>query len=54
MSLTDAGQRLLEEVQPAVVGVQRALANARQTRDEWAGPLRITGPRTTFSPCCGP
>lgn len=50
MSLTDAGQRLLEEVQPAVVGVQRALANARQTRDEWAGPLRITGPRTTFQP----
>ncbi|WP_341678794.1 LysR family transcriptional regulator [Niveibacterium sp. SC-1] len=48
MSLTDAGQRLLEEVQPAVLGMQRALQNARTARDEFAGPLRIAGPRTTF------
>ena len=50
MSLTDAGQRLLEEVQPALLGVQRALQKARVTKDEFAGPLRITGPRTTFQP----
>lgn len=50
MSLTDAGQRLLEEVQPALLGVQRALAKARTTSDEFAGPLRIAGPRTTFQP----
>lgn len=48
MSLTDAGQRLLEDVQPALLGVQRALKKARATRDEFAGPLRIAGPRTTF------
>lgn len=48
MSLTDAGQRLLEEVHPAVLGMQRALAKARSAKDEFAGPLRITGPRTTF------
>lgn len=48
MSLTDAGQRLLEEVHPAVLGLQRALAKARSAKDEFAGPLRITGPRTTF------
>ncbi|WP_035056478.1 LysR family transcriptional regulator [Andreprevotia chitinilytica] len=50
MSLTDAGQRLLEEVQPALLGMQRALQNARTAKDEFAGPLRIAGPRTTFQP----
>lgn len=50
MSLTDAGQRLLEDVQPALLGMQRALQNARTARDEFSGPLRITGPRTTFQP----
>jgi DNA-binding transcriptional LysR family regulator len=50
MALTDAGQRLLEEVQPALLGMQRALQNARTARDEFAGPLRIAGPRTTFQP----
>lgn len=50
MSLTDAGQRLLEDVQPAVLGMQRALQNARTARDELAGPLRIAAPRTTFQP----
>lgn len=50
MSLTDAGQRLLEDVQPALLGMQRALHNARTAQDEFAGPLRIAGPRTTFQP----
>ncbi|MHA4870005.1 LysR family transcriptional regulator [Duganella sp. PWIR1] len=50
MSLTDAGQRLLEDVQPSVLGMQRALLKARTAKDEFAGPLRIAGPRTTFQP----
>lgn len=50
MSLTDAGQRLLEDIQPALLGMQRALLNARSAKDEFAGPLRIAGPRTTFQP----
>jgi DNA-binding transcriptional LysR family regulator len=50
MSLTDAGQRLLEDVQPALLGMQRALQNARTAKDEFTGPLRIAGPRTTFQP----
>lgn len=54
MSLTDAGQRLLEDVQPALLGVQRALKKARATNDEFAGPLRIAGPRTTFQPILWP
>ncbi|CAM4124683.1 LysR family transcriptional regulator [Roseateles saccharophilus] len=48
MSLTDAGQRLLDDVQPAVLGMQRALEKARSAKDEFAGPLRIVGPRTAF------
>lgn len=48
MSLTDAGQQLLEDVQPALIGVQRALKKARATKEEFAGPLRIAGPRTSF------
>lgn len=54
MSLTDAGQRLLEDVQPALLGMQRALKKAKSTTDEIAGPLRITGPRTTFQPILWP
>lgn len=50
MSLTDAGQRLLEDVQPSLLAMQRALQNARTAKDEFAGPLRIAGPRTTFQP----
>lgn len=50
MSLTDAGQRLLEDVKPAVLGVQRALGQARSAKGEFVGPLRIAGPRTTFQP----
>jgi DNA-binding transcriptional LysR family regulator len=50
MSLTDAGQRLIEEVQPSLLGMQRALQNARTAKDEFTGPLRIAGPRTTFQP----
>lgn len=54
ISLTDAGQRLLEDVQPALLGVQRALKKARVTKDEFSGPLRIAGPRTTFQPILWP
>jgi DNA-binding transcriptional LysR family regulator len=54
MSLTDAGQLLLEDVQPALLGVQRALKKARTAKDEFSGPLRIVGPRTTFQPILWP
>ena len=50
MSLTDAGQRLFEDVQPSVLGMQRALQAAKSAKDEFSGPLRVTGPRTTFQP----
>jgi DNA-binding transcriptional LysR family regulator len=48
MALTDEGQRFLDEAQPSLLGLRRALQSARQAKDEIAGPLRIVGPRSTF------
>jgi len=48
MTLTDAGRRFLDEANPALLGLRRALHTARQAGDEIAGPLRIVGPRATF------
>jgi len=50
MSLTDEGRQLLEEAQPALLGLQRALRTAKRAKEEIAGPLRIVGPRSTFQP----
>jgi DNA-binding transcriptional LysR family regulator len=48
LSLTDAGQRFLEEAQPALMGLERAFQSAKSAKEEIAGPLRIVGPRTAF------
>ncbi len=50
MTLTDAGERLLADVQPAVLGMQQALDKARAGKDALAGQLRIVAPRTSFAP----
>lgn len=50
MALTDEGRRFLEEAQPSLLGLQRALQTVKQAKDEIAGPLRIVGPRSTFQP----
>ena len=50
MALTDEGRRFLEEAQPALLGLQRALQPRKRAREEIAGPLRIVGPRSTFQP----
>jgi len=50
MSLTDEGRRFLEEAQPSLMGLRRALQTAQQAKDEITGPLRIVGPRSTFQP----
>ena len=54
MSLTDAGRQFLDEARPALAGLQRALEVTRRTKDEIAGPLRIVGPRSVFSPVFWP
>lgn len=49
LALTDEGQRFLEATQPALAALARALSSARESKDEIAGPLRIVGPRSSFS-----
>lgn len=46
MSLTEEGERFFEAAKPALMGLQQALATVQQTREEFAGPLRIVGPRS--------
>jgi DNA-binding transcriptional LysR family regulator len=48
LSLTEEGQRLLENTLPALGALERALTLAQNSQDEIAGPLRIVGPRTGF------
>ena len=48
MTLTEDGRRFLEAAQPALAGLQRALAVVRRSKDDMAGPLRIVTPRVSF------
>jgi DNA-binding transcriptional LysR family regulator len=50
MALTDEGRRFLDEAEPSLIGLRRALGTAKRAKDEIAGPLRIVGPRSTFQP----
>jgi DNA-binding transcriptional LysR family regulator len=54
LALTEEGQRLLETTRPALAALERALAQARESKDEVAGPLRIVGPRSSFAPVLMP
>lgn len=54
LALTAEGRQLLDSVQPALLGLERALDGARQARDAIAGPLRIVGPRSAFRPVLWP
>lgn len=54
MSLTEEGQRLLETAQPALQSLEIALREARHTKDEIAGALRIVGPRSMVRPVLVP
>lgn len=49
LALTEEGQRLLENTQPALAALGRALALAREAKDEIDGPLRIVGPKSSFA-----
>nr|WP_321269941.1 LysR family transcriptional regulator [uncultured Tolumonas sp.] len=54
MSLTEEGQHFLDAAQPSLLGLQQALQAVRQTREDIAGPLRITGPRSVLQTVIGP
>jgi DNA-binding transcriptional LysR family regulator len=49
LALTEEGQHFLENAQPALAALDRALALAREAKDEIAGPLRIVGPKSSFA-----
>lgn len=54
MALTEEGLRFFETAQPSLISLQQALQAARTTREDFAGPLRIVGPRTVLQPVIGP
>ena len=54
MSLTEEGQRFFETAKPSLISLEQALQQAKQTREELAGPLRIVGPRTVLLSVIGP
>jgi len=45
LSLTEEGQGLLDSVQPALAILSSALDDARRSKAELAGPLRVSAPR---------
>jgi len=45
LSLTEEGARFLESARPGLDRLHRALQDARQDRQQMAGPLRIVAPR---------
>lgn len=49
LALTEEGQRFLENAQPSLAALERAMALAREGKDEIAGPLRIVGPKSSFA-----
>lgn len=49
LALTDEGRHFLESTRPALAALDRALSQARESKDEIAGPLRIVGPRSSFA-----
>lgn len=54
MSLTEEGQRFLDAAKPSLLGLQQALQMVSHTRENIAGPLRITGPRSVLQTVIGP
>lgn len=54
MSLTEEGQRFFESAKPSLIGLEQAFQAAKQTREEFAGPLRVVGPRTVLLSVIGP
>ena len=48
LSLTEEGRAFLQDAQPGLATLQRALHGARRGREEIAGPLRIVAPRATM------
>ncbi len=48
LALTQDGQRFLESARPGLEALRSAIRQARQGREEMAGPLRIAAPRASM------
>lgn len=49
LALTEEGQQFLEDAQPALATLERAVSTARAGKEGMAGPLRIIGPKSSFA-----
>ncbi|WP_236686514.1 LysR family transcriptional regulator [Chromobacterium subtsugae] len=49
LSLTEEGQQFLEDTQPALATLERAVNTARAGKEGIGGPLRIVGPKSSFA-----
>lgn len=49
LALTEEGKHFLENTQPALATLDRAMAAARERKDEISGRLRIVGPKSSFA-----
>lgn len=54
IALTEEGQQLLEDTQPALAMLERGLQRVRTAKDEISGPLHIAAPRSGFAPVLWP
>ncbi|SAL69554.1 LysR family transcriptional regulator [Caballeronia arvi] len=45
LSLTEEGQRLLQNVEPALAMLSSAIADAKSAKEHIAGPLRVSAPK---------
>jgi len=49
LALTEEGRQFLEDAQPALATLERAVSTARAGREGISGPLRIVGPKSSFA-----
>ncbi|AOZ50629.1 LysR family transcriptional regulator [Chromobacterium vaccinii] len=49
LALTEEGLQFLEDAQPALATLERAVSTARAGREGISGPLRIVGPKSSFA-----
>lgn len=54
LSLTEEGQRLFDSVKPALAIFSSALDDARRSKEEVSGPLRVSAPRALGLPVLWP
>jgi DNA-binding transcriptional LysR family regulator len=45
LSLTEEGQRLLQNVEPALAMLSSAMSDAKRAKEQIAGPLRVSAPK---------